>query len=132
MVATRWCLYETKLCKTKATVREANAARSTVAALFEPDMHVSRASRVYAGIARDHGCQGRDHSRFGYSKSDFMKTKYTGKAMFASELTALSGYIYTIDETPYSTCERMVDGKPRYRQPDTGKVRRYIKRHRVV
>jgi len=40
-------------------------------------------------------------------------------------------YIYTVDETPYSTCEREIDGKPTYRQPDTHKVRRYIRRHKV-
>jgi len=41
-------------------------------------------------------------------------------------------YIYTIDETPYSTTERTVKGKPTYRQADTGKVRRYIRRHKVT
>jgi len=42
----------------------------------------------------------------------------------------MSGYIYTTDSTPFSTAERTVDGKSVYRNPDTGKVRRYIKRHK--
>jgi len=41
-------------------------------------------------------------------------------------------YIYTIDRTPFSTAEREINGKPTFRQPATGKVRRFIRRHHIV
>jgi len=42
-----------------------------------------------------------------------------------------SSYIYTIDETPYSTAQRVVKGYTVYRQPGTKKVARYIRRHNL-
>lgn len=42
------------------------------------------------------------------------------------------GYIYTTDKTPYSTCKRTVKGREAHRSKNTGKVRRYVRRHKVA
>lgn len=44
-------------------------------------------------------------------------------------------YIYTRNETPFSTCKRVLDGGTAsevqvFRQKDNSKVRRWLKRHK--